>query len=267
MSTKNLPLSSALLSPARFQAIILAAGNGSRFAQAGYTTPKPLLPLGGTPMTRSVLADLEREFGVVPSAVTVACRTEHSGTFRSALPDGVRLVEIPALTAGAAVTALACLDGLNLHRPVVIANSDQQFRLDEDTRRHVRQLFCVSAAAGFLLTMPAPTDPEQQKKWSYAIPSPRGTVSRVIEKPACAPSNHATIGVYAYRSPGHAQLAIERMIEADDRTNGEFYLAPAFNHLRQELEGYVYAFDVERFVPLGTPEDYEAAVGSVRADP
>ena len=32
------------------QIVIPMAGRGSRFANAGYTTPKPLIPVGGRPM-------------------------------------------------------------------------------------------------------------------------------------------------------------------------------------------------------------------------
>jgi hypothetical protein len=48
------------------------------------------------------------------------------------------------------------------------------------------------------------------------------------------------------------------MITSGDRTNGEFYVAPALNHLYQE-EGAVAEVAVDRhgceFHGLGTPED------------
>lgn len=39
--------------------ILPMAGRGSRFAEAGYTTPKPLIPVDGQPMLKKALSSLE----------------------------------------------------------------------------------------------------------------------------------------------------------------------------------------------------------------
>ena len=43
------------------------------------------------------------------------------------------------------------------------------------------------------------------------------------------------------------------MMEEDDRTNGEFYLAPVYNYLMDPIK----TFHVEKFIGLGTPEELE----------
>src|SRR5258708_39689431 len=40
------------------QIVIPMAGRGSRFAKAGYQTPKPLIPVGGRPMIQWVIENI-----------------------------------------------------------------------------------------------------------------------------------------------------------------------------------------------------------------
>ena len=42
------------------QIIVPMAGLGQRFVDAGYTVPKPLIPVGGLPMVVRVVNDLPR---------------------------------------------------------------------------------------------------------------------------------------------------------------------------------------------------------------
>ena len=49
------------------------------------------------------------------------------------------------------------------------------------------------------------------------------------------------------------------MIRVNDRVNGEFYVAPAFNYLiRSYGNNPIYPFFVEKMIGLGTPEDLAA---------
>lgn len=244
------------------QILILAAGAGKRFAEAGYKTPKPFLPAPGSPnvpMWLAVASDCMREFG--PASVTVAVPAEHAQRAEDDLP-GVTVVPIPKLTSGAAATVLACRSVLFMDEPLIIANSDQRFALwaseeeaGYDAGRSLLEGMRTGAADGYVLTMDPPGDP---KRWSYAILDKRwnGKVRCIVEKPLVKPDGEATVGVYCFRTAQMAFDGIERMVAANDRTNGEFYLAPAINYVDG---GNFLTRKVASFVPLGTPEDYEAA--------
>ena len=69
-------------------------------------------------------------------------------------------------------------------------------------------------------------------------------------------SNLATTGVYYFHKEGEFHQAAERMIEADDRTNGEYYLAPVYNYLK----GDVTHFPVNKMIGMGTPEELKATL-------
>lgn len=228
------------------QSLILAAGEGSRFRQAGYLLPKPLLPLGDKPIIVRVCEDLEKIGGVAPPVILARKEWAHL------LPTSGWCFRVPALTQGAAETALLSAAMFDQDRPLIIANADQGFSLSAPQKEAFRS--ALVSGLNVILAMPAPE--KNVQKWSYAITDDRGLVCKVVEKPQIAPSPHATIGVYAFARAGEAFGAIKAMVAADDRTNGEFYLAPCFNYLSSQT----VVMRAASFTPLGTPEDYERAV-------
>ena len=60
-------------------AIILAAGKGSRMRKDGYSTPKPLLPILGVPNLERTVWMLH-EFGI--EDITVLCNSEFLEQYR-----------------------------------------------------------------------------------------------------------------------------------------------------------------------------------------
>lgn len=65
-------------------AIILAAGKGSRMRKDGYSTPKPLLPILGVPNLERTVWMLH-EFGI--EDITVLCNSEFLEQYRSCKKD------------------------------------------------------------------------------------------------------------------------------------------------------------------------------------
>jgi len=222
--------------------VIPAAGKGSRFVEAGYTTPKPLLPLkDGTPMIAGVVRDCLLAFPDI-KAVIIGAPSEYITSVMKAVSvwhGMVRVVAFDEVTRGAAETVLRLIEGLP-DAPVVIANSDQAFSsLDVKPR--------LRPNAGVCLTF----GPDDSTKWSFLVD---GTI---VEKPDVAPVNGVkTIGVYAWGSVARLRADIASMIAENERhgPNQEFYLAPVMNRLDAIIN-----LPVESFTALGTPEDYEAA--------
>ena len=222
------------------QFLIPMAGAGRRFREAGYRDPKPFINVDGRPMVAAVVEDLERTFG--PGLRCFLHRAEDSAYvdwFARAMPGAY--VPVPALTEGAACTALLAEAFLKPHDDLVIANSDQRFHLSAIDFRDA----LGNASAGVL------TFPATESKWSYVVPNAKGDVAKIVEKPAVPPSPFATCGVYYFRRASDFFNAARAMIAADDRTNGEYYLAPAMNY----LFGVIRQVPVDSMQGLGTPED------------
>lgn len=229
--------------------LIPAAGEGSRFAAAGYSQPKPFIPVFGRPMLAQVIDNLR-----LPGARTVVVARATHVAAEPALAEalsgeaGVRWSLLDRTTEGTACTVLAARAELPADRPLLIANCDQWVEggiaaLIADARqRHLD---------GSILVFDSPPDP----KWSYA----RLDGARVVEVAEKKPiSNLATVGIYYFRT---AQLffdSAEAMIAADDRVNGEFYTCPVYNDLiRRGGNVGVFGIEARRMHGLGTPEDLE----------
>ena len=87
------------------QIVIPMAGKGSRFANAGYAMPKPLIPVGGKPMIQWVIENVRP---VREHRFTFICLGEHlerypevPETLRELCP-GCNIVTVGEVTEGAA---------------------------------------------------------------------------------------------------------------------------------------------------------------------
>lgn len=235
------------------QIVIPMAGRGSRFANAGFTTPKPLIPVGGRPMIQWVIDNVRPNRA---HRFTFICLQEHLDQYpevprelRRICP-GCEIVPVAAVTEGAACTVLLSRNLINSADPLMIANSDQIVELD------VNEYLAAADApgvAGLIMTFWA-----DHPKWSYCRMRPDGTVSEVVEKQVV--SNDATVGIYNFRHGRDFVRAADAMIAANLRVNNEFYVAPTYNQLINE-GGKIITVKTGKegngMHGIGTPEDLE----------
>ncbi len=232
--------------------VIPMAGAGSRFANAGYKQPKPLIPIAGVPMIRLVINNLRPS---IPHRFIFICQAHHVQTY--GLPmllqqwaPGSVLVSVDSLTEGAACTVLCARKLINTDVPLMIANSDQFVDVDIDD---YLQGMARSNNDGYIMTMRA-NDP----KWSYVGLDARGRVSKVVEKQVI--SSEATVGIYNFLRGEDFVAAADDMIAKNLRVNGEFYVAPVYNTLiaRGYNIGVFNIGEVEKgMYGLGTPADLQ----------
>lgn len=235
--------------------VVPMAGRGSRFADAGYELPKPLLPIHGVPMIEVVAANLTPS---EPVRFVFVCRREHLSDhgFQAGLEQaapGCVIVPIDLVTEGAACTVLLAEAAIDPDDVLVIANSDQW--VDHTMDEHLATLR-RDRLDGLIMTMTA-DDP----KWSFVELDAERRVTNVVEKEVV--SDEATVGIYTFARGGDFVRAARAMIAADKRVNGEFYVAPAYNELIAEGA----AIGIENvgsegagMYGLGIPSDYEAFV-------
>jgi dTDP-glucose pyrophosphorylase len=133
---------------------------------------------------------------------------------------GCKIVQVDGLTEGAACTTLLAKEFIDNDKPLVIANSDQ---FVEWNSNEVMYAFSADQIDGGILTFKA-THP----KWSYVKLSDDGFVSEVAEKKVI--SDNATVGIYYWKRGSDYVKYANKMIEANDRTNNEFYVCPVFNY-------------------------------------
>lgn len=232
--------------------LVPMAGRGSRFARAGYTLPKPLLPAQGRPMIERVIANLRP---TRPHRFIFIAQREHllahglAALLQRAGPD-TRVLAIDGVTEGAACTTLLARPLIDSPAPLMIANCDQYVatRIDD-----YLAAMDASGLDGWIMTMGA-----QDPKWSYVRRGADGLVCEVVEKRVI--SHEATVGIYNFRRGHDYVRAAQAMIDAGDRTAGEFYVAPAYNHLLRaggRVGGHDIGPDSQAMFGLGIPEDLD----------
>ncbi len=233
--------------------VIPMAGHGSRFQQAGYADPKPLIPVHGVPMIRAVIDNLRPS---CPHNFIFLCQEAHVRNYpladllRRAAP-GCEIKTLRRVTAGAACTVLLACDGIDNDTQLMIANCDQYVDTSIDDYLDAGMREGIDA---FLMTMK-----DDSPKWSYVRRDERGTMTGVVEKVVV--SDEATVGIYNFARGADFVAAAKDMIRHNDRSKNEFYVAPVYSRLidaGKQVATVPVGDAGDVMHGLGTPADLEA---------
>lgn len=232
--------------------VIPMAGLGSRFANAGYKMPKPLIDVDGEPMIKVVIDNLtpkcEHRFIFI-------CQNEHIKAYdlisrlKSYTKESV-IIGIDGLTEGQVCTVLKAKDIIDNNDPLMTANSDQW--IDFDINKYLSDMN-DRKLDGMIMTMKA-----NDIKWSYAKTNAEGYVIETAEKKVI--SQDATVGIYNFAHGRDLVESAEKMIKDNIRVNNEFYTCPCYNYLikgGKKIGIYSIGEEYNGMYGLGTPHDLE----------
>jgi NDP-sugar pyrophosphorylase family protein len=237
--------------------LIPAAGAGSRFANAGYTRPKPFIDVLGRPMIDHVIRN------VAPSAARIhlLLQKDHilqqPDTIDALRGQGHTIHEVDRLTEGTVCTLLLARDAFDDEHPLLVANADQHVDFSPDA--FVRDCLDRNLDGSILVFREPSLDP----KWSFARLGEDGLVLEVAEKRPI--SDLATAGIYLFRSGAQFVRSAIDMIARNDRVNNEFYTCPVYNYMiSRRLRIGVFEVAASAMHGLGTPRDLQAYLASMR---
>jgi|694.fasta_scaffold00156_100 HAD superfamily hydrolase (TIGR01509 family) len=224
--------------------LIPMAGLGSRFKDAGYVFPKPLVEVDGKPMIQAVVESIG-----VNATYTYIVQKEHYEKYNlsyllNLITPDCNIVQVDGITEGAAVTCLLAKEYIDNESPLILANSDQI--VEWNSRQFIYDLMTKNADGGIA------TFESTHPKWSYAKVNSDGLVTEVAEKKPI--SNIATVGIYYWKHGSDFVKYAEQMIDKDIRTNNEFYVCPVFNEAIADNKR-VFASNIKKMWGVGTPED------------
>jgi HAD superfamily hydrolase (TIGR01509 family) len=228
----------------KMNVLIPMAGAGSRFADAGYTFPKPLIEVNGKPMIQVVVENLNIE-----ANYTFIVQKQHYEKYSlqyllNLIAPNCNIIQVDGITEGAACTTLLAKEFIDNDAPLVMANSDQFVEWNSNECLYA---FNADGIDGGIVTFKS-THP----KWSYAKVGEDGFVSEVAEKKPI--SNNATVGIYFWKKGSDYVKYAEQMIEKNIRTNNEFYVCPVFNEAIADGKK-IRVKEIEKMWGIGTPED------------
>ncbi len=232
--------------------IMPMAGEGSRFAKAGWTTPKPLIELQGVPLFQRAIGSVAIDG--VDMKYSLIVRQEHIDNqhidvlIKELLPEA-RVFSVLKTTRGAVETCLVAEEAIDDEDAVVVMDCDLEFR---STRYNelVSDALSVSAdqADGGALVSFESNNP----RYSYAQIDADGRVLRTAEKEPI--SNHALCGAYFFGSGKDFKRIAHQLLEDGTRGKAEFYVSLLYNYLLEEGRTVRLA-SMEEYYSYGTPEE------------
>jgi HAD superfamily hydrolase (TIGR01509 family) len=231
-------------SDANLNILIPMAGAGSRFAEAGYVFPKPLIEINNKPMIQCVIDSLKLEGNYI-----FIVQKEHQIKYNinsvlKILKPNCKIIELDEITEGAACTTLLAKKYIDNNNPLIIANSDQYIEWDS-----IKSMYNFNSKKidGSILTFEA-----IHPKWSYAKVGKNNLVTEVAEKKVI--SKNATVGIYFWKKGSDYVKYAEQMINKNIRVNNEFYVCPVFNEAISDKKK-IMIDEVNEMHGLGTPDD------------
>jgi len=242
------------------QIVIPMSGEGTRFKKAGYREVKPLIEVDGAPMIEHVINMFPGETDFVFICTKDALATTQMRAVLTRLMPSGRIVEIEPHKLGPVHAVLQAAPHIRAGEPVVVNYCDFSA---EWSYRHFKQTVaelccdgCITAYRGF--------HPHTLGPNLYAyMRHDNGYLLEIAEK-HCFTDNrmeeYASAGTYYFRSGTLLLKYFQMAVDAELRTNGEFYASMPYNLLVQDgLKVYIY--ELKRFMQWGTPEDLDEYLG------
>lgn len=230
----------------KLNVVIPMAGAGSRFKNAGYTFPKPLIDVKGKPMIQVVVESMNIDANYIFVVQKEHREKYNLDTLLNLITPNCKVIEVDGITEGAACTVLLAKEFINNDNPLLLTNSDQFIEWDStDFMYQMNEKNFDGCIMCFEGTHP---------KWSFAKSDENGIITEVAEKNPI--SNQATTGIYYFKKGSDFVKYTEQMIEKNIRTNNEFYVAPVYNELIADGKIiYNYEIPTKNMWGIGTPED------------
>ncbi|WP_137286975.1 bifunctional sugar-1-phosphate nucleotidylyltransferase/acetyltransferase [Halorussus salinisoli] len=175
------------------QAVILAAGEGTRIRPLSASLPKPMLPVADRPLVAHT-ADAAVRAGADELILVVGYEADavrdYFGEEYAGVPVGYAVQETQAGTADAVHAAADRLDG-----PFAVLNGDN--------------LYDPEAIADLFAAGPAVGAARVENPSNYGVLSTKGgVVTDIVEKPADPPTDLANAGAYAFPEEARAWLDV-----------------------------------------------------------
>lgn len=232
--------------------IMPMAGEGSRFAKAGWTTPKPLIELRGVPLFQRAIGSVA--LPDVKMKYSFIVRQEHidkqhiDQLIQNILPEA-QIFSVLKTTRGAVETCLVAETAIDDDDAIVVMDCDLEFRSKgyNELVKEALSLPASEADGGALVSFES-----VNPRYSYALVDEDGRVLRTAEKEPI--SNHALCGAYFFGSGKDFKRIAHQLLYDGTHGKAEFYVSLLYNYLLTEGK-VVRLATMEEYYSYGTPEE------------
>lgn len=235
------------------------AGEGKRFKEAGFNTPKPLIKVDGVPMVIKALKSLPKASKNILIVRKDQLKIVEFKQLLDSHFENVVIIEIDYLTSGQASTCLLAEEYIPDNTILNIGACDVGFKYNFDEYKKTLNEF-----NSFIWTY-------NKNRNVLLHPEMYGWVklkddTKEIDYVSCKKpiSNNlltdcVVSGAFTFKNSSLFFEGIKKMISENDRTNGEFYLDSIFNHLDNKSG----VFKINEYYSWGTPKELNKYHGEI----
>jgi NDP-sugar pyrophosphorylase family protein len=234
--------------------VLPMAGLGSRFATAGYTVTKPLIPVSGKPMVVQAALDLpamEQQVFVLRKDIPGV--EDVSRTLESVFPNS-RQVMLEAVTDGQARTCMFGLtEGVSDDEPVMIGACDNGMLYSHDAFAALMEDPSVDVIVWAMRGYPGAA--KNPKGYGWLDVDGDTVRAASVKVPLSDPGTDPIIvGAFTFKRAGDFRRCFEHLVESGVRVNGELYVDSMVNDAL-EMGLRVKTIDINFYLCWGTPND------------
>ncbi len=240
-------------------AVILMAGGGRRFQEAGYPKAKPFIAVNDSTLVRESALEL-------PCAARYLFvsrddfQTDYAAEEAELLSNfpNARFVRTPNVTEGQAVSALLGVGEVKLEESLLIGACDHSLLYSDPLFQRLTsnesEIDCL--VFSFQGNPAVRCKPESYGWLSLDEKNLVASASVKAPLPGNPLEHHAIVGAFWFRKARYFVDNARRMIAENDRINNEFYIDQCINYLiRSGLK--VAPFPVSAYSSFGTPEELQ----------
>jgi dTDP-glucose pyrophosphorylase len=228
--------------------LIPLAGDGRRFTDRGFKTPKPLIELLGKPMIQHSIESLNLDGNYI-----FIIRSHHNidnkltNLLKTIKPSCV-VIEVDVLTRGCTDTCLRAKEYINNDMPLIITNCDQI--LSWNSVIFQNHLLLNQDLDGYVMTYKSSNEQNSFVKLDNDNNAIEFAEKKVI-------SNHALVGFHYWKHGADFVWSAEELINRNIMMNNEYYISITYNLLIEvgKKIGIYPLEDTENYYSVGTPDD------------
>lgn len=229
--------------------IIPMAGLGSRFSDAGFDVPKPLIEIDGKTLIQHSVETL----GIHGRLIFITREydnSEHNSKLTEILHDlapGHIEIRAKGKQFGTSYSALMAKDYIDNDDELILTNCDQRLEWDPEDFLRISRAHGID---GSILVHPS-----SSHKHSYAVVE-NNLVTHLAEKNPI--SNNALVGLHYWKRGSDFVKSAETLIADCLKDGRESYVSLTYNYLINDNKKIIpYSIPANQYIPLGTPRDLE----------
>ena len=237
--------------------IIPMSGQGKRFVEAGYTIPKPLLPIDGKPIIEHVVNLFSKIDEIIFIVNDYHVRTTDLIDQLKRIAPLCKIIQVPVGSKAGPVDAVSeSFEFIEEDEEIIVSYCDYGTVWDFDKflkdARDTNADGSIACYRGF--------HPHMLGTDNYAFVREKEQILLEIREKQSFTSDrmseYASNGTYYFKSGKILKKYFNKMLAEGVKINNEFYVSLVYNFLVQDSLR-VNIFEIDKMLQWGTPKDYE----------